>query len=205
MLIEVTGDILLSERPTQLRTASRLATTWIGAWRWRCGSAGQRWRRAFRHFCHVKHPHAGGAWTWKNSDGQYIVSLLTQEPAASEKQHPGAAHLEHVNHALRELRHVIEQEQIVSIALPRLATAGRSCARAGARRTRGGADRWFRWPLVRVSGRRSTRPPCARRRAASRPTFPRRPIRATCRCCRRTSSSRAPTPPTAHWCSSASA
>ena len=117
MLIEVTGDILLSKAHAiahGVAPGDHMDRGLALALR-------ERWpamAKDFRHFCHVKHPHAGGAWTWKSSEGQFIVSLLTQEPAASEKQHPGAAHLEHVNHALRELRHVIEQEQIVSIAPP---------------------------------------------------------------------------------------
>ena len=121
MIHEVSGDILLTKASAIAHGVSPNEHFDLGL----ALSLRERWpamAKDFRHFCHVKHPHAGGAWTWKSSEGQFIVSLLTQEPAASEKQHPGAAHLEHVNHALRELRHVIEQEQIVSIALPRLAT-----------------------------------------------------------------------------------
>ena len=35
---------------------------------------------------------------------------------------PGRARLESVNHALRELRRIVQEEKITSLALPRLAT-----------------------------------------------------------------------------------
>ncbi|MBP6629742.1 MAG: macro domain-containing protein [Kofleriaceae bacterium] len=76
----------------------------------------------FRHWSHTHKAEPGGAWTWATPDGRRIVNLLTQEPALGDKGRPGKAQLEHVNHALRELRKEIEREKIDSVALPRLAT-----------------------------------------------------------------------------------
>ncbi len=76
----------------------------------------------FRHFSHTAHPKPGGAWTWGGVGARRIINLFTQEPAATHNAHPGKATLAHVNHALRELHHVIDKEKITSIALPRLAT-----------------------------------------------------------------------------------
>lgn len=76
----------------------------------------------FRHYCRLKHPHAGKAWIWGAADGKRIINLMTQEPAKHEKAHPGAATLPNVNHALRELVKIVKEENISSLALPRLAT-----------------------------------------------------------------------------------
>jgi O-acetyl-ADP-ribose deacetylase (regulator of RNase III) len=47
---------------------------------------------------------------------------MTQEPAPGNRAHPGKASTKNINHALKELRSIIEKEEIASIALPRLAT-----------------------------------------------------------------------------------
>lgn len=75
----------------------------------------------FRHFCHQKSPQAGGAWLWAGP-GRMIINLMTQDPAADEKAHPGKASEKHVGHALKALRRIVEEEKIASLALPRLAT-----------------------------------------------------------------------------------
>jgi len=76
----------------------------------------------FRHFCHTHSPHIGQAWSWGGAGGTRIVALLTQEPAKDKNDHPGKAKLSAVNHALRELRRMVETEGLASIALPRVAT-----------------------------------------------------------------------------------
>lgn len=75
----------------------------------------------FRHYCHQQNPKAGGAWLWAGADG-IIINLMTQEPAPSNKAHPGKASVKNVSHALKELRAIIEKENISSVALPKLAT-----------------------------------------------------------------------------------
>jgi O-acetyl-ADP-ribose deacetylase (regulator of RNase III) len=85
----------------------------------------ERWpamSKDFRHHCQVSHPKPGEVWTWAGADGTRIVNLLTQEPAPAHHAKPGRATVAHVNHALRELRRVAEQESFASLALPRLAT-----------------------------------------------------------------------------------
>jgi O-acetyl-ADP-ribose deacetylase (regulator of RNase III) len=77
----------------------------------------------FRHYCQTSHPKPGSLWTWVGSDGVRIVNLFTQQPV--EGHHggrPGPASLSNVAHALKALRHLVEQEHIASLALPRLAT-----------------------------------------------------------------------------------
>jgi O-acetyl-ADP-ribose deacetylase (regulator of RNase III) len=77
----------------------------------------------FRHWCHNRNPKPGEAWLWSGAGGVRIASLLTQPSAdANHGHHPGKAHTEYVNHALKALCHVIEKENLTSIALPRLAT-----------------------------------------------------------------------------------
>ena len=87
----------------------------------------ERWPamvKDFRHHCHESHPKPGELFAWAGAGGVRIINLLTQEPAEGHHghAHPGKAKVEHVNHALRALRKLIEQERIASIALPRLAT-----------------------------------------------------------------------------------
>lgn len=75
----------------------------------------------FRHYCHQQNPKAGHAWLWAGPE-RVIINLMTQEPAPDNKAHPGKATAHNINHALKELRGIIEKEGISSIALPRLAT-----------------------------------------------------------------------------------
>lgn len=78
--------------------------------------------RDFRHWCHNQNPQPGEVWQWVGAGGVRIFNLLTQDSAESgHSGHPGRAKLEHVNHALRVLRRVADDEGITSLALPRLA------------------------------------------------------------------------------------
>ena len=80
----------------------------------------------FRHFCHQQNPKPGTLWLWQGIDGTgrkvRIANLFTQDAPAHAGGHPGRAKTEHVNHALHELKKLIESEKIGSVALPRLAT-----------------------------------------------------------------------------------
>ncbi|MGB8516586.1 MAG: Appr-1-p processing protein [Gallionella sp.] len=75
----------------------------------------------FRHVCQTKHPKAGGLWTWMSADGHFIVNLFTHEAAYGHGSKPGRATLSNINHALHDLRNLVEKEQLPSLALPRLA------------------------------------------------------------------------------------
>ncbi len=74
----------------------------------------------FRHYIHVSSPKSGTLWFWGGPEGARFYNLFTQ--SEGQGAHPGPASLENVNHALRELKKVIEAEGIKSIALPKLAT-----------------------------------------------------------------------------------
>ncbi len=85
----------------------------------------ERWPslyKDFRHYCQTFHPKPGELWTWGGVGGIRIVNLLTQEAALQQGIHPGKAHLSYVNHALKELHKLIEEEQFRNVAMPRLAT-----------------------------------------------------------------------------------
>lgn len=77
--------------------------------------------REFHHWCHVEHPKPGEAWLWSGNGGVQVVNLLTQE-GGYDGAKPGKATVSNVNHALRALKKIIEQEGFSSVALPRLAT-----------------------------------------------------------------------------------
>lgn len=76
----------------------------------------------FRHYCQISHPKAGEVWAWAGADGRRIVNLMVQEEAPSQQSRPGKASTHNVNVALRNLRHMAEEEGFESLALPRLAT-----------------------------------------------------------------------------------
>jgi O-acetyl-ADP-ribose deacetylase (regulator of RNase III) len=121
MIFEVTGDILLSRAAAIVQGVApndHMATN-LGL------SLREDWPamyKDFRHYCHTANPEPGTLWAWAGADGRRIISLFTQQPAASEGKHPGKARVQDVNHCLRALRHCIDGEKIGSVALPRLAT-----------------------------------------------------------------------------------
>lgn len=76
----------------------------------------------YRHYAHQTHPKPGEMWVWSGAGGVRIVNLLTQEGTFDNHAKLEPATLHNVSHALRRLRHFVEQEKITSLALPRLAT-----------------------------------------------------------------------------------
>ena len=120
MIQEVSGDILLSK-------AEVLAHGIAPGDHFDSGLAlalRERWPamyKDFRHFCNQQHPDAGKLWLW-SGPGLRIANLFTQEGVPANGGHPGKATIANVNQALRELRHLIAKEGIMSVALPRLAT-----------------------------------------------------------------------------------
>ncbi len=121
MIKEVSGDILLTRAqaiahgvapndPFHSGLAQQLRTNWPALY------------KDFRHYCQSTHPKPGSLWAWMGADGKRVVSLFTQEAAYHAGETPGRATLQHVGHALKALRRLIETEKLTSIALPRLAT-----------------------------------------------------------------------------------
>lgn len=76
----------------------------------------------FRHYCHLDHPKSGEVWMWGGVGGVRVFNMMTQEPAKSHDGHPGAATLPNVNHALKNLAKQVKEENIKSLAIPKLAT-----------------------------------------------------------------------------------
>jgi len=121
MLHEVSGDILLSKAraiahgvaPNDAHNqglALALRENWPAMY------------KDFRHFCQTTHPKAGGVWGWAGAEGKRVVSLFTQDAVYDHGAKPGRASSENLNHALKELRKLVEAEGVESLALPRLAT-----------------------------------------------------------------------------------
>jgi O-acetyl-ADP-ribose deacetylase (regulator of RNase III) len=121
MIREVTGDILLSRADAiahgvapdddfKQGLALALRSRWPAMY------------KDFRHFCKVRHPKTGTTWAWGGPGGARIVALFTQQPPKGHHAHPGKASLPNVNHAMKALRQVVEEEGWRSVALPRVAT-----------------------------------------------------------------------------------
>jgi O-acetyl-ADP-ribose deacetylase (regulator of RNase III) len=76
----------------------------------------------FHHWCRQQHPKPGSAWVWSGAGGVRVINLITQDGGYEHGSKPQRAKVSSVNHALRALRKLIEDESIASVALPRLAT-----------------------------------------------------------------------------------
>jgi len=123
MITEVSGDILLSDAQVIVHGAAPGDHLDMGL----ALALREEWpalAKDFRHYCHTTHPKVGDAWLWTAANGKRIATLLTQDAAPGERGagRPGRAHVDSVNHALRALRGLAEQEGFTSIALPRLGT-----------------------------------------------------------------------------------
>lgn len=121
MIKEVSGDLLLTGAQVIAHgvapndsfgsgLAQQLRTNWPAMY------------KDFRHYCHGNHPKPGGLWAWMGADGRHVINLFTQEAAYHPGERPGRATTQHVGHALKALRQLIEAEHYTSVALPRLAT-----------------------------------------------------------------------------------
>lgn len=79
----------------------------------------------FRHYCQTDHPKPGSIWSWSGATSSgpiRLVALLTQGGGYEHGSKPGPAQTSFIHHALKELRTWIEQEQVSTLAVPRLAT-----------------------------------------------------------------------------------
>ncbi len=121
MIHEVEGDILLSKAEVVAHGVAPNDDFHQGL----ALALRERWPamyKDFRHWCHQSARHPGEVWSWGGVGHVRLVALLTQEPAKFTGGHGGKAKVKHVNHALKRLRKVVEQEDYSSVALPRLAT-----------------------------------------------------------------------------------
>jgi O-acetyl-ADP-ribose deacetylase (regulator of RNase III) len=121
MIREVSGDILLTKAAALAHGVAPNDAFATGL----AHSLREQWPamyKDFRHYCQTQHPVAGGAWIWSGVGGKRIINLLTQEAAYDHGAKAGRATTANVNHALRELRKIIEHEKLTSVALPKLAT-----------------------------------------------------------------------------------
>lgn len=121
MIKEVEGDILLSKAEAIAHGVAPnddfnqgLAFALKESW--------PQMYKDFRHFSKGHHPKEGTIWTWPTSEGQRIVNLFTQEHAPGNNSHPGKAKTSYINKSMKELAKLIEEENIKSVALPKLAT-----------------------------------------------------------------------------------
>ena len=80
----------------------------------------------FRHFCFQNNPKSGNAWLWASPE-RVVFNLMTQEPAKDNNANPGKATHANINHALKDLHKLIVENEIKSIALPKLATGVGGC------------------------------------------------------------------------------
>ncbi|MCC7061222.1 MAG: macro domain-containing protein [Planctomycetes bacterium] len=125
MIHELSGDLLLSK-------AELIAHGVAPNDDWKQGIA-RALREAcpamykdFRHYCKQESPKPGTLWLWQGVDanGRHLrfCALFTQEASSHTGGHAGPAHTEYVNHALHELKKLLEREKLQSIALPKIAT-----------------------------------------------------------------------------------
>lgn len=121
MIIEVEGDILLSEAKAIAHGVAPNDDFMHGL----AKSFRENWPslyKDFRHWCHNRHPKSGEIWSWMGADGVKIINLMTQEGAFDHGSRPGPAHLNFVNKSLKKLRNEIEKEKVPSLAITKLAT-----------------------------------------------------------------------------------
>lgn len=121
MIKQVSGDILLSKAAAIAHGVAPNDNFDRGL----ALALRERWPamyKDFRHWLHQAHPKTGESWAWAGADATRLVALFTQEEGPSHGGHPGRASVPNVNHALRSLRRLIEDEQLTSVALPKLAT-----------------------------------------------------------------------------------
>ena|SRR5688572_6182289 len=121
MIYEVEGDILETKAQAIAQGVAANDPMTQGL----AGALHQRYpamHKDFHHWCRQKHPKPGSAWAWSGAGGVRIINLITHDGGyehGAKRRHAAASD---VNHALRALRKLIENEHIASVALPRLAT-----------------------------------------------------------------------------------
>ena len=126
MIKEVTGDILLSKADLIAHGISAHDPFDSGL----ALALRERWPalvKDYRHDTHSRGISAGEMWAWvgvqESGGARRIANLVTQNTIGQgPTAKPGKASIENVRAALQSLAKFIGQEQITSLALPRLAT-----------------------------------------------------------------------------------
>lgn len=121
MIHYVTGDILLTSAQAMAHGVAPFDDFKQGL----ALSIREQWPslyKDFRHYCQTQHPEEGEIWTWKGAGGPYVLNLFTQDAPQDEKSHPGKASEPNVNRALKSLRVEIQNLNLKSVAITRLAT-----------------------------------------------------------------------------------
>ncbi len=120
MIHEVSGDILFTKAQAIAHGISPNDSFDQGLAR----ALRERWpimHKDYRHFAHQKHPKPGDLWEW-GGFGVRIFNLITQDGGFEHGDKPGRATLSHVEHCLKTLHKKLIEDEITSVALPRLAT-----------------------------------------------------------------------------------
>lgn len=121
MIYEVEGDILLTDAQAIAHGVAANDPMNQGL----AAALHERYpamHKDFHHWCRQRHPKLGSAWIWSGANGARVINLITQEGGYERGSKPAQASLTSVNHALRELKKLIKDEALMSVALPRLAT-----------------------------------------------------------------------------------
>jgi O-acetyl-ADP-ribose deacetylase (regulator of RNase III) len=76
----------------------------------------------FRHYCHTQKVDEGTLWTWKGAGGPIIFNLFTQKAPTTDDGNPGSSSETYINNCLKNLTKEMKEQNIESLAIPRLAT-----------------------------------------------------------------------------------
>ncbi len=121
MIHEVQGDILLTKAQAVAHGIGPNEDFEQGLAR----ALREKWpalAKDYRHYAHQVHPKPGEIWMWGGVGGVRIYNLLTQEGSFEHGSKSRRATVANVNHSMRRLRHDLQDENVRSLALPRLAT-----------------------------------------------------------------------------------
>jgi O-acetyl-ADP-ribose deacetylase (regulator of RNase III) len=121
MIYEVEGDILLTDAQAIAHGVAANDPMNQGL----AAALHERYpamHKDFHHWCRQRHPSLGSAWIWSGANGARVINLITQQGGYEHGSKPAQASLTSVNHALRQLKKLIKDEALTSVALPRLAT-----------------------------------------------------------------------------------
>lgn len=74
--------------------------------------------RDYRHYCHISSPKVGDIWTWTSPEGQKFFHLILDEKEAHP--HVEGKRLQSFKRALKNLKRVVETEDLRSVEFPQV-------------------------------------------------------------------------------------